>query len=205
MTATYFTRFQRLKRRLFVRAFLRDTEGSMTIEMMLWLPLILTVIAGTFSLHDAFRYKTLNTKAAFTISDAISRETTAIDGPYLDGMVDLMAFLTRSEGPYSLRVTLVRFDAGEDTTDGTTPAATGEYLVEWSQTRGEFGELQTMDLADMTDQLPVLLDNEHVIVVETETDYTPPFAVPALNEARMFYTFGFTRPRFAPKITWAEG
>lgn len=177
-----------------MRAFVQDTRGNMTLEAVIWLPLILTTIAATFSLHDAYRYKSLNTKAAYTISDAISRETDAIDGQYLDGMVDLMEFLTRSEGPYSLRVTQVRYNGKKK-----------KYVSEWSQTRGNFGSLRTRDLTDMVDQLPLLLHNERVIVVETETDYVPPFSIPRLNEQELFYTFGFTRPRFAPKIVWNNG
>ena len=44
-----------------------------------------------------------------------------------------------------------------------------------------------------------------VIMVETETQYVPPFELPVLNEADLFYTYGFTRPRFAPQIVWSDG
>ncbi|WP_418592978.1 TadE/TadG family type IV pilus assembly protein [Ponticoccus sp. (in: a-proteobacteria)] len=173
--------------------FARREDGTIAVETVLWVPLLLTVLASTFSLHDAFRYKSLNVKAAYTISDALSRETDPIDYAYLDGMVDVMEFLTRSDGPYSLRVTLVRYND----TDGT-------YVSEWSRTRGAFDALGNRDLEDLYEKLPNMLHNERVIVVETETEYNPPFAVPGLNEARLFYNFGFTRPRFAPKIVWQD-
>ena len=173
--------------------FRRDQSGNVTIETVIWLPLIMTVLAATFSLHDAFRYKSLNVKAAYTISDALSRETDPIDGAYLDGMVDLLAYLTRSEGPYSLRVTLVRYDANNS-----------KYISEWSQTRGGFDGLNNYDLTSMHDQLPNMLHNERVIVVETATVYQPPFEVPGLNTDSLFYNYGFTRPRFAPKIVWSD-
>jgi hypothetical protein len=176
-----------------LRAFWGDTRGNISIETLLWVPLTLTVLASTFSLHDAFRYKSLNTKAAYTISDALSRETDPIDNAYLDGMLETLKFLTRSEGPYSLRVTLVRYDANNT-----------EYVREWSKTRGNFDALQTHDLNEMTGQLPNMLHNERVIVVETETNYVPPVPVPGLNEQGLFYTYGFTRPRFAPKIVWSD-
>ena len=182
--------FAMLKSRL--HAFARSESGSMSIEAIIWTPLILIALAATFSFHDAFRYKSLNIKAAYTISDALSRETDPIDDAYLDGMVDLLEFLTRSEGPYSLRVTLVNYDANRS-----------KYVADWSQVRGDFVPLTTSDLADMHDRLPNLLHNERVIVVETQTDYQPPFEIPGLNEAGLFYNFGFTRPRFAPKIVWA--
>lgn len=183
MIQTLFTR---------LRAFRRDEAGNVTIESLLWLPLIITVLAATFSLHDAFRYKSLNVKAAYTISDALSRETDPIDDDYLDGMVDLLAYLTRSEGPYSLRVTLVLYNDDD-------------YHIEWSQARGAFAGMTGVELEDFKSNLPNMLNNERIIVVETATEYTPPFEIPGLNTENLFYNFGFTRPRFAPKIVWAGG
>lgn len=177
-----------------LRAFARSEEGSMSIEAIIWIPLILIVLAATFSFHDVFRYKSLNIKAAYTISDALSRETDPIDDAYLDGMVDLLEYLTRSAGPYSLRVTLVNYDGSE---------GGAGYVAEWSQVRGDFIPMTTATLSTLADKLPNLLHNERVILVETQTDYQPPFEIPGLNEVGLFYNFGFTRPRFAPKIVWA--
>lgn len=178
----------------YLRRFSHDTRGNMALESLIWMPFILGLLLATFSLHDAFRYKSLNVKAAYTISDAISRETDPIDGTYLDGMVELLDFLIRSGGGSSLRVTLVRYNGNN-----------GAYETEWSQTRGSLGALQSAQLADMHQKLPNMLHNERVIVVETETYYDPPFSLPGLNEAGLFYNYGFTRPRFAPKIVWSDG
>lgn len=177
-----------------LRRFARDDDGNIALEALIWLPFILFVLAATFSLHDAFRYKSLNVKAAYTISDAISRETDPIDNAYLDGMVELLDFLTRPGGYSSLRVTLVRYND----TDGI-------YETEWSKTRGNAEALHTSDLEQMRDQLPTMLHNERVIVVETETFYDPPFAIPGLTQDGLFYNYGFTRPRFAPKVVWSDG
>ncbi|MBV7396318.1 TadE/TadG family type IV pilus assembly protein [Mameliella sediminis] len=177
-----------------LRGFAQDTRGNMALEALIWLPFVLFLLAATFSLHDAFRYKALNTKAAYTISDAISRETDPIDASYLDGMIELLDFLVRPGADSSLRVTLVRYN-------GTTDS----YEAEWSQTRGSLSALQTAEVSDMYNQLPTMLHNERVIVVETETYYAPPFAIPGLTGAGLFYNFGFTRPRFAPKIVWSDG
>lgn len=188
----------------FARRFARDDDGNITVEALIWFPMMLGVLASMFSLHDAFRYKSLNTKAAYTISDALSRETDPIDNAYLDGMVDVLEFLTRSNGPYSLRVTLVNFDGPKYDDAGNQTSAGDGYEVEWSQVRGDFDVLTTGELQTMSDRLPNMLGNERVIVVETRTDYRPPFEIPVLNEAELFYTYGFTRPRFAPKIVWSN-
>ena len=173
--------------------FVRETDGNMSLEAVIFLPLVLAIIAATFSFHDAFRYKSLNTKAAFTISDALSRETDPIDDAYLDGMLEVLEFLTRSEGPYSLRVTLVRYDGETDT-----------YEAAWSQVRGSFNAMSTADSEAIRAQLPQLLHNERVIVVETKTEYDTPFPIPGVSTEDMFYNLAFTRPRFAPQLVWQE-
>ncbi|WP_425071980.1 TadE/TadG family type IV pilus assembly protein [Sagittula sp. S175] len=186
-----------------LQRFAEDTRGNMAIEAVIWLPLILGVLSAMFSLHDTYRYKGLNTKAAYTISDALSRETDPIDDAYLDGMVDVLEFLTISEGPYSLRVTLVRYDGDTTNANGTINVGEG-YTVEWSQVRGNFTALDNAMLAEAKAELPIMLHNERVILVETRTDYVPPYIVPGLTATDMFYTYGFTRPRFAPKIVWKD-
>lgn len=176
-----------------LRRFAGDERGNVALEVLIWLPFILFLLAATFSLHDAFRYKALNVKAAYTISDALSRETDPIDNAYLDGMVELLDFLVRPASGSSLRVTLVRYNGNTDT-----------YETEWSKTRGRLEELETADLASMHEKLPDMLHNERVIVVETETDYDPPFSFDGLTGEGLFYNYGFTRPRFAPKIVWSD-
>jgi Flp pilus assembly protein TadG len=179
------------KRRL--KSFVGDTEGNTTLEVLIFVPFMLTVLAATFSLYDAFRFKSLNTKAAFTIADALSRETNAITPAYLDGMVSTLNFLTRSENAYSLRVSTVQYDADSQSFD-----------IKWSQARGTFTPLQSAELAQMTANLPTLLDNETVIVVETHTTYDTPFQVDAIVTDDLFYNFTFTRPRFAPQLIWSD-
>ena len=184
--------FKSIKTRL--STFARDADGNMTVEAVIFIPFILSVLMATFALYDGFRYKTLNTKAAYTISDALSRETGAITPQYLDGMVSTLKFLTRSEQLYSLRVTTVQFDEGNN-----------RYVVKWSKGRGIFSSLQNADLTALTTKLPKMLDNETIIVVETHTTYQTPFAVDEILTDDLFYNFTFTRPRFAPQLVWSDG
>lgn len=172
-------------------AFARNDNGNMSIEALIFVPFVISLLGATFSFYDAFRFKALNTKAAFTISDALSRETDAITPDYLDGMVSTLDFLTRSESDYSLRVTMVRYDAPSES-----------YKVNWSQSRGVFAPLTSADLVNIANKLPDLLHNEVVIVVETQTDYDTPFPINEFVTDDLFYNFAFTRPRFAPQLIW---
>ena len=181
-----------LKSRL--RAFAKETDGNMSIEALVFVPFIVTLIAITFSLYDAFRFKSLNTKAAFTISDALSRETDAITPDYVDGLVSTFEFLTRSENQYSLRITTVQYDEDSNV-----------YEVKWSEGRGKWQGLEGVDLNSMSSVLPNMLDNETIILVETHTQYEPPFNMDKFLTDDLFYNITFTRPRFAPQLIWSDG
>jgi hypothetical protein len=176
-----------------LKAFFQDDDGNMSIEALIFIPFVLTLLASTFSFYDAFRFKALNTKAAFTISDALSRQTEAITPAYIDGMVSTLKFLTRSESHYSLRITMVRYDANDEL-----------YKVNWSQARGIFAPLSAAGIQEIRGDLPNLLHNEVVIVVETQTDYDTPFPISEFVTDDLFYNFAFTRPRFAPQLIWED-
>lgn len=176
-----------------LRSFKDDKSGSISIEALLFLPFIMVTLAATFSLFDAFRYKTLNSKAAYTLSDALSRETDAITPAYVDGLVDTLEYLTRSDGLYSLRITVVTYDADTDS-----------HSMDWSEGRGNFNPMNEAELAQVVLRLPELIDNERLIVVETQTDYESPFTLAGLASDDLFYNMVFTRPRFAPKLVWVN-
>ena len=176
-----------------LRRFARDTRGQASIELVIFTPLLLSLLAAGYVYFDAYRQKTVNINAAYTISDALSRETDEINPAFMDGLHEMLEFLTHSDDQVGLRVTMVRWD---DTN--------AEYRIDWSQTRGPLYPLTTRDLNDaLADNLPTLLHNERVIVVETSTTYNAIFNVPGLDEHEL-YNFAFTRPRFAPKLVWAD-
>ena len=52
----------------------------------------------------------------------------------------------------------------------------------------------------MQNRLPVVPNNERLILVETWADYNPPFNV-GINR-QYLYNFVFTRPRFAPQVKY---
>lgn len=176
-----------------LRRFARDTSGQASIELAIFTPLLLSLLAAGYVYFDAYRQKAVNINAAYTISDALSRETEHINPSYMDGLHEMLEFLTHSNDQVGLRVTTVRWDDNND-----------EYRIDWSQTRGPLYPLKDRDINDaLSDHLPTLLHNERVIVVETSTTYEPIFAVPGLDETEL-YNFAFTRPRFAPQLVWAD-
>ncbi|MGJ8627510.1 MAG: TadE/TadG family type IV pilus assembly protein [Sulfitobacter sp.] len=169
--------------------FMRREDGTIAIEAMIVLPLLFWTYLSMFSIFDAFRMYSINQKAAYTIGDAISRETVPIDGQYLEGAQDLFEYLARAQGQSSIRVSQVWYDAVAD-----------EYHSDWSQVRGTVAALVDADVKNWHQKLPVLPDKERLVLVETWSEYDPPFNTGL--EEREIRNFVFTRPRYAPRVCW---
>ena len=54
-------------------------------------PLLLWTITFTFTAFEGFRQSASNLKAAYTVSDLISRESAAVTDVYIDSLHELMA------------------------------------------------------------------------------------------------------------------
>lgn len=182
--------FEPLKAQL--QQFRRDAEGALTVEFVIYAPLLLWLFAAIYTFFDAFRQDTVNLKAAYTISDLISRETSELNEDYIDSMHAMTQLLIRSDSSASLRISVVRWDEGDD-----------RYYLDWSKVRGSaFVEWTDATISAVEDDLPNMPDQERVILVETRNDLEPAFNVglPSLD----LDNFVFTRPRFAP-LVYFEG
>jgi Flp pilus assembly protein TadG len=182
----------RIGRKLFwarLRSFAQDTRGTVAVEAVVALPILFWTFLATFVYFDAYRQSSINVKAAYMIGDVLSRETNAIDDDYMNGMMSLFDFLTNANNPTKLRVTVVQWDEEDQ-----------RYLRDWSKTRGLVSSLSTSDLVNLENKLPIMSDNERIILVETWSQYTPPFSVGLASKE--MYNFVTTSPRFAPLLAW---
>lgn len=176
-----------------LRRFWGDKRGSGALEFAIFFPGIAFLIGAGYSMFDAYQDKAINTNAAYTISDVLSRETDPITNDYMDGLHEMLQFLAQSDDQVGLRVTMVRWNKHKQ-----------QYRRDWSKTRGPLYPLKNRDLnTTLVENLPTLLHNERVIVVETSTLYDPPYNVLDLD-GQEIYNFAFTRPRFAPKLVWSD-
>ena len=175
------------------RRFRREEEGAMVVEAMIMFPTLFAAVIATFVFFDAFRNQSINLKAAYTISDALSREEEYITRIYLNNTWRVHRFLTNSDSLPMLRVSLIQYiDDTDDDVDN------GDYFVVWSRGRGGAGALLNSGLTAMVnnDEVPVMPDGESLILVQTWVDYEPNFSI-GLGGFTFENTI-FTRPRFAP-------
>lgn len=175
-----------------LRRFARDEDGNVAVETIIIIPILFWAYLSMFAIFDVYRQYALNEKAAYTIGDMISRQTTPLDDAYLDGARAMVKYLTRSrnETEPSIRVTSIKYDANNDI-----------YKRDWSHTRGDGAvALTNNDVKNWHDRLPIMLHNERIVVVETFVDYDPPFST-GLNNTTIA-RFVFTRPRYSPQVLW---
>lgn len=179
--------FQRL------RDFRQATTGQVSVEFAIYVPLLLWTFAAIYTVFDAFRQESVNLKAAYTISDLISRETTTLNDTYIDSMYEMAELLIRMNSEITLRISVVRWD--EDT---------NRYYVDWSEVRGTALSAWTdANISSVEANLPNMPDEERVILVETRNELVPAFQVgiPTLD----IDNFVFSRPRFAPLVHFEGG
>lgn len=175
-----------------LKAYGRETDGSVSIEFAVYMPFLLMIFAAIYTYFDAFRQEGVNLKAAYTISDLISRETNYVNETYIDSMHSLADVLIRSDSSIALRISVVRWDENDE-----------RYYVDWSKVRGN-GLLTWTDdtISDVEDNLPTMPDQERVVLVETVNDVTAAFQI-GLPDMQI-RNFVFTRPRFAPQIVFVD-
>lgn len=178
-----------LRRKL--QTFARDSRGSISVEFVLVMPFLFWAFMASYVYFDGYRQSAVNLKAAYTISDLISRETAAVNDDYIDSMYSLLQLMVRSNSRVKMRISVVRYDADDD-----------RYYVDWSKARG-YTTLRTNDnVGDIRERLPVMPDAERVILVETDNTFVPLFNV-GLDNIEL-ENFVFTRPRFAPQVAWSD-
>ena len=167
----------------------RNQEGSVSVEAICMLPLIIWCFLGTYVFYDAYRAQFVNTKAGYTIGDILSRETGYITPEYLDSLHDLQQFLVDRQEPIRLRVSVISYDEANDAMN-----------VRWSENRGGGGVLTDSDLPSMAFLIPDMADGAVAIIVQSSMVYEPIYGA-GIGELD-FDDIVVTRPRFAGQLCW---
>lgn len=143
--------------------FRRDDRGSTTVEFMFFVPLIFMWFAALFVFFQGFHGWMKATKATYAISDMLSRQT-EIDDAFivaLDGVFDAVSQSENTDASW-LRVSSVR--KRDDILE-----------IMWS-TETASGSPASIDVADIQDHIPNLINNEYVVLVESYRPFNPVFS-----------------------------
>jgi hypothetical protein len=177
-----------------LKEFARDERATLSVEAAVISPILIMAYGGMYVFWDAFKMRNINVKAAYTISDMVSREIVNITPEYIDGLSRMLDFLNRAKYESRLRVSVV--GAIEDPVTGDT-----DFILCWSKGRG-MAERTDMN-GGFSDEIPIMAAGTEVIVIETETDYVPILGTNVDGERlgfglsnRTFENTIVTRPRF---------
>lgn len=183
-------------KKIFTR-FRDDTRGTLTVEMVVTMPILFWMIAATYEFFEVYRYKSVREKATYTVADTLSREDglVLISDTFITNMKTLFDQMSNDTGTNQIRVSVVKYHESSD-----------EYSIIWSEVRGtgSMAELVDADVATAHATLPVLSDADEIILVESESTYNPTFTVGLSNNILMT-TRMFTDIHFAPQLCYEGG
>ena len=171
--------------------FCREDWGTITVEAIIAFPVLCWAYLLGFTYFDGFKVKSLNDTAAFAIADALSRETELVSGEHIASMLNVHKTLTIARHESGLRISQVVWDEDD-----------ARHYLSWSIAEGAAeGELTDADLvadSEIAAKLPLLTDNERMLIVETFLGWDPASNVGL--KPMVFEAFTPIRPRYAPKV-----
>lgn len=175
-----------------LRRFRDECDGTLSLEAAIVAPVLCMLYVSAFVWFDAIRTQNLNLKAAYTISDMVSREHESIDSSYFNGLDSVFGYLTREEHSGRIRVSTLKC------TENCTAESGRTLEVCWSLASDGMAALTNGDLGDYNAITPIFQMGDTLILTETFLDYTPDFN--AGLDAETYRASAFTRPRVAGQI-----
>lgn len=179
-----------------IRSFTRDEHGTATTEAIIIFPLLFWSMVTMSVYFDGFRARSTNLKAAYTISDMISRENPFVGPNYINGLNTVYDFLAASHNPTWIRATLVQFDTEDPDNDDD-----GRYILKWSYGTNSKPKLTYGTLDQVESKIPVIAHGDSLILMETHMEYEAWAHVGIDSFAQD--NFIATRPRFPPP-KWSD-
>ena len=176
-----------------LKAFLADEGGSISIEFVVVMPLLLFLVTGGLAYWDAFHSNTQTSRVAFAINDIMGRHD-VVDNTDMTYLYDLQRKMLPGDLDQTvLRVTSICFN-------GT------EHRVLWSYRQHAEGAADPGTLLAENipvAMLPAMKDQESVILTEVSARWQPHFVNVGIGEHRWSSAL-VTRPRFVNIIPHSD-
>jgi Flp pilus assembly protein TadG len=172
---------------------LRDEYGSVTIEFMLWLPILAFWLVISVVFFDAYKARDDAMKTAQTLSDILSRQTEVTE-EFIDSLFLLQSkLLARAPAGARMRVSSIQF-------------RDDEYQVLWSRALGggdpiAIGTGDDNELAQ--DNFPQMAELDTIILTELHVPYVPFSDWTAMDVTQWSFAV-ISRPRFVTAVAMVE-
>jgi len=179
-----------------VARFGRNEGGSVTVEFLMSLPLLIWAFVALFSFWDVYSSRNVVQKAAFVVADTLARTPGSVTTAYIDGLLKYQNYLIGQTANSKLRISSIRWNL-------TNQA----YEVSWSYSpKNALALRNNASLIGVQSSLPILSQFEDVLLVESWIGYDPPIAAGLIGSLPTgivpsgFNEFNVMRPRFIPKV-----
>lgn len=173
-----------------MRRFAGDRSGSLMVEAIMVLPILIWGGVATMTFVDAFRHQTANLRTTYAIADLISRQTDAIGPDFLNGAAEIYGYLADRETT-SMRISLFRWNVDD-----------AAYMLLRSEPVAGAPAPTTAEMAELASIIPEMSETKLAIVVETWMEYEPAFKVGIAP--RTFHNRVVTSPRFGPQLKFDQ-
>lgn len=181
-----------------IRSFANDESGVIMAEALILMPMMIWGLLALFVYWDVYRTINVAQKAAYSISDLLSRQV-VVTTNFVDGLQEVLGFLTPGAQESRMRITSFEFDEGSVIRAAWD--ADDTYVLLFSRSPG--GAVTAHNQATIQALRPLIPDMDDldsVVVVETWVDFAPDFDIGVLNFApglanQTFGEFIVTRPR----------
>ncbi len=175
-----------------IRAFGREERGSIVLETVVMLPLLIWALLAMVVYWDAFRAVNRLDKATYALADTLSRQQAPVAVTTVDRWDDFVQYMMNNQHTAQVRVTSYRW-----------VPANNRFEVLWSRSPGNLRpQLTTASLQPLAVRLPMMAASEYGILTEAWVAYEPPLSVPFMNAVQIqnmtLEKFTPTPTRFSP-------
>jgi hypothetical protein len=166
-----------------LRTFAKDESGVMLAEFLILMPILMWGFIGLVVYWDVFRTINVNQKAAYSISDLLSRQE-VITEQFAADLHKVLTFLMPGAPVARMRITSFEFNE-KDPEANLAAWGDDEYILLWSRVTGGDPEIQPLDYDQLQDLrntvIPIMDNRQGAILVETWVDYVPRFDIGVLR------------------------
>jgi Flp pilus assembly protein TadG len=171
-----------------IKAFGREEGGSIVLETVVMLPLLIWALLAMVVYWDAFRSVNRLDKATFALSDTLSRLQAPVPNVTVNRWDDFVSYMMNNQHTAQVRVTSYKW-----------VPANNRFEVLWSRSPGNLRpQLTTATLQTLAPRIPMMASNQYGILTETWVAYEPPLAVPFMGAVQIQ---NMTMEKFMPTPT----
>ena len=164
----------------------RDDRGTLTIEFVIWLPLLMFWFVVSASFFQVHKSRNDAQNVAHTLADITSRQVEVNDAYFVELYALQNQLLPDAPAGVTMRVTSIQYDAPNE-----------RYMALWSHTRGGAEPYPVGEV--YSEMFPQMAHGDTIVLLELAVPYAAFTDWDGVGD-RLWSFALFTRPRFVSSI-----